>query len=110
MSMLAIAFALNYLSWALLCLGLPRHYQQHFARMPSTRRAHALRATGWFFAVLALVFGVAQWGWGIGSVVWSATWMLSAVGWVLLQPYFPRFARVVAPVLLVLATFCWLMP
>jgi len=110
MSLVLFEFALNYASWALLCLGLPRHYQQHFTNMPTTQRMRALRAAGWLLAALALPLGVAHWGWDIGSVVWFANWMLSAIVWVLLQSYFPGFARVFALVVLLLAAFCWLMP
>jgi hypothetical protein len=57
-----------------------------------------------------MALGIHQMGWGIGTVMWASTWMLAAIGWVLLQPYRPRLARALAPALLALAALCYLMP
>jgi hypothetical protein len=108
MTWACLALALNYLSWTLLCLGLPRHYQQHFGHVLSPARAHVLRLCGWLLALLALVLALRQHEPTIAVVIWAATWMLAAVIWVLLQPYRPRVARVLAPLLLALSLTVYL--
>jgi len=103
MSLALATFALDYLGWMLLCLGLPRHYREHFGALPPPHRARWLRAGGWLLCAAALAVAVAMAGWGIGAVTWAAAWMLAAVAWVLLQPLRPPFARALAPALLALA-------
>lgn len=110
MSPALVEFALNYLSWGLLCIGLPRHYSLHFGTPASTTQLRTLRNAGWLLAIAAMALGIHQMGWGIGTVMWASTWMLAAIGWVLLQPYRPRLARALAPALLALAALCYLMP
>lgn len=110
MSLALVEFALNYLSWGLLCVGLPRHYTQHFGTPTKAIHLRALRNAGWLLAIAAIALGIHQMGWDIGAVMWASTWMLAAIVWVLLQPYRPRLARVLAPTLLALAAFCYLMP
>ncbi len=87
-----ILLALNYSSWALLCLAVARHHRQHFGAEASVRRSRLLRLGGWLTTLAAWVIGVRWRGWDIGSVDWCASWMLAAIAWVLLQPYRPRFA------------------
>lgn len=85
--------ALDYLSWALLCLATQRAYRQHFGvALPRTRQ-YALRTGGIFAALLAYGFSVHATGWSFGSVNACAAWMLAAVAWVLLHTYRPRAAR-----------------
>jgi hypothetical protein len=91
-----IVLALNYSSWALLCLAVARHHRQHFGAEASPRRARLLRLSGWLATLAAWVISVRWRGWDIGSVDWCASWMLTAIAWVLLQPYRPRFARALA--------------
>lgn len=93
MTIWLILLALNYVSWALLCLAVARHYRQHFGAEASLRRARLLRLGGWLATLAAWVIAVRWHGWDIGSVDWCASWMLTAIAWVLLQPYRPRFAR-----------------
>ena len=85
--------ALNYLSWALLCLAVARYYRHHFSSEPSSTRRRVLRIVGWLTTLLAYVISVRSRGWDIGSVDWCASWMLTAIVWVLLQPYLPRVSR-----------------
>ena len=88
--------ALNYFSWALLCLATPRAYRQHFGSdLPRTRR-YALRAAGTLAALVACASSIHRDGWDIGSVNATAAWMLAAVAWVLLNTYRPRLARFLA--------------
>ncbi|GAB2561488.1 DUF3325 domain-containing protein [Dyella jejuensis] len=110
MSSIVAVFALDYLSWALLCLGLPRHYAGHFGVYPDARRARLLRFGGWLPAGMAWALSVDEWSWDIGTVAWATSWMVAAMGWVVLQPYRPRLARMLAPTLLVLAVLCRLSP
>ncbi len=93
MTIWLIVLALNYVSWALLCLAVARHHRQHFGAEASLRRARLLRLGGWLATLAAWVIAVRWHGWDIGSVDWCASWMLTAITWVLLQPYRPRFAR-----------------
>ena len=93
MTMWLSLLALNYLSWACLCLAVARHYRQHFGVDPSPLRNRVLRIIGWLTTLLAYAISVRWRGWDIGSVNWCASWMLAAIAWVLLQPYRPRFAR-----------------
>lgn len=85
--------ALNYLSWALLCLATQRAYRQHFGGEPSRKRQRLLRTSGWTVALLAYGCSVVAAGWSLGSVNACAAWMLAAVAWVLLHTYRPSAAR-----------------
>jgi hypothetical protein len=110
MNVFAAAFAFNYLSWALLCLGLPRYYRLHFGVEPGAARTRLLRVGGWLMIGAPLWLAIRRQGWDVGSVTWAATWMLSAIAWVLLQPYSPRLARAAAPLLFATAALCSWMP
>jgi hypothetical protein len=93
MNLFVSLLALDYAGWCLLCLGLPRHYRQHFGREPSAGLARLLRGGGWAVSLAALVLAVHALGAAFGAVAWTAAWMLAAIAWVLLQPYAPRLAR-----------------
>jgi hypothetical protein len=103
MTLYVIPLAINYLSWAMLALGLPRGYQQHYGTCPGIARTRLLRLGGWALALLALGLDVHWLGWGQGSVAWASIWMLAAMAWVLLQAWQPRASRWLAPLLLLLA-------
>jgi hypothetical protein len=103
MSGFLLALACNYLGWALLGLGLPRHYQQHYGAPPSPARARVLRLAGWATALLGLGLCWHRFDWGQGSVIWAAAWMLAAMGWILLQAWRPALGRWLAPALLLLS-------
>jgi hypothetical protein len=103
MNLFPLLLALDYAGWCLLCLGLPRHYHQHFGREPAPGLARLLRGGGWAVTLAALLLALRLQGAAFGTVAWCAAWMLAALAWVLLQPYAPRLARWGAAVLPVLA-------
>jgi hypothetical protein len=100
MSIFFYLLALSYAAWAALFLGVPRHYAHHFGTEPASAKVSVARASGWLLSLLGLLAGVAAMGWGMGSVAWAISWMLTAMVWTLLQAYRPRLARWLAALLL----------
>ncbi|CAD5106411.1 DUF3325 domain-containing protein [Zestomonas carbonaria] len=80
-----------------LCLGLERHYKQVWKRPSSTLR-RALRAAGWLALAASFAASVLAWGWAMGPVGWFGLISLAGFALVLLLPYAPRLAVVLAGV------------
>ena len=85
-------FALTYTGWAALCLSTSRHAREVLQREPSPLQRHLLRAAGWLALTVSLFLAAARTGWPIGTVEWFGTLTASAVSFVLLLSYYPRFA------------------
>lgn len=83
--MIMIALLLSLLGWALLSLGLPRHYKSVFGRDLPARQGRPLRAGGWTAIPAALALCITAYGWGEGPIFWASTLVLGALGWVLLM-------------------------
>ena len=85
-------FALTYTGWAALCLAMSRHGREVLQREPSPLQRHLLRAAGWLALTVSLLMAAARVGWPVGTVEWLGMLTASAVSFVLLLTYHPRFA------------------
>ncbi|WP_025109393.1 DUF3325 domain-containing protein [Pseudomonas sp. H1h] len=91
-----LALLLCYAGFTALCLSMPRHHDQLLGHKPSTRRARHLKLVGWLMLGCSLWAAVAANGWGFGLVDWFAVLMCSALALVLLMPYRPKLALMLA--------------
>ncbi|RBC00488.1 DUF3325 domain-containing protein [Pseudomonas sp. RSB 5.4] len=91
-----LALLLCYAGFTALCLSMPRHHDELLGRKPSARRGRGLKLFGWLMLGLSLWATVAANGWGLGLVDWFAVLMCSALALVLLMPYRPKLALVLA--------------
>ncbi|MDX1550615.1 MAG: DUF3325 domain-containing protein [Lysobacter spongiicola] len=83
--MVMIALLLSLLGWALLSLGLPRHYKSVIGCELPVHRARPLRAGGWTAMLAALALCIPAYGWGEGPIFWASALVLGALAWVLLM-------------------------
>lgn len=83
--MIALVFVISLLAWALLALGLARHYAAWFGPAPAPARRRALRVLGWLGLPAGWWLAVALRGYELGSVLWAAMLMLAALAWALLM-------------------------
>ena len=89
--------ALCYAGMAGLCLAMDRHHSQVWqARAPWRQRA--LRAAGWLLLAAAVWPCVQVWGGAVGPVLWCGMLSVGALLLVLLLPYRPRLAALLAAV------------
>lgn len=93
-----LALLMCYAGFAALCLSTDRHHGELLHSKPSPPRRRVLRVAGWLLLVLSVWPAVAASGWAQGLVEWSAVLMLSALLLVLLLPYRPRLALILAGV------------
>ena len=96
-----LALLMCYAGFTALCLSTDRHHGELLHSKPSARRRWALRVMGWLLLALSIWPAVTLAGWGQGLVEWCAVLMLSALLLVLLLPYRPRLALILAGVGLV---------
>ncbi|KAE9654864.1 DUF3325 domain-containing protein [Pseudomonas fluorescens] len=93
-----LALLMCYAGFTALCLATDRHHGELLHSKPSPRRRLGLRVAGWSLLAVALWPAVSVAGWGEGLVQWCAVLMLSALLLVLLLPYRPRLALILAGV------------
>jgi hypothetical protein len=93
-----LALMMCYAGFTALCLSTNRHHGELLHSKPSPARRLSLRATGWLLLVLSIWPAVTVTGWSQGLVEWCAVLMLSALLLVLLLPYRPRLALILAGV------------
>lgn len=93
-----LALLMCYSGFVALCLSTDRHHGELLHSKPSPRRRLGLRVAGWLLLTLAIWPAVAATGWSQGLVEWCAVLMLSALLLVLLLPYRPRLALMLAGV------------
>ncbi|CRN03506.1 hypothetical protein [Pseudomonas sp. 34 E 7] len=93
-----LALLLCYVGFTALCLATDRHHGELLRSKPTPARRLGLRALGWLLLTLSIWPAVAVTGWGQGLVEWCAVLMLSALLLVLLLPYRPRLALILAGV------------
>ena len=91
-----LALLMCYAGFTALCLATDRHHGELLHSKPSPRRRLGLRVAGWSLLAVALWPAVSVAGWGEGLVQWCAVLMLSALLLVLLLPYRPRLALILA--------------
>jgi nitrate reductase NapE component len=93
-----LALLMCYAGFTALCLSTDRHHGELLHSRPSPRRRIVLRVIGWLLLTVSIWPAVAVAGWGLGVVEWCAVLMLSALLLVLLLPYRPRLALLLAGV------------
>ena len=93
-----LACLLCYGAFTALCLSMDRHHADLLGRKLSPRLRPWLKLAGWLLLALSLWAAVSSTGWGLGLVEWCAVLMLSALLLVLLLPYRPRLALLLAGV------------
>lgn len=93
-----LALLMCYAGFTALCLSTDRHHGELLHSKPSARRRWVLRVMGWLLLALSIWPAVTLAGWGQGLVEWCAVLMLSALLLVLLLPYRPRLAMMLAGV------------
>jgi nitrate reductase NapE component len=91
-----LALLMCYAGFTALCLSTDRHHDELLHSKPSPRRRLGLRIAGWLVLTVSIWPAVAVAGWGLGLVQWCAVLMLSALLLVLLLPYRPRLALILA--------------
>ncbi|MBC3304766.1 DUF3325 domain-containing protein [Pseudomonas sp. SWRI18] len=93
-----LALLMCYAGFVALCLSTDRHHGELLHSKPSPRRRLGLRVLGGLLLTVAIWPAVTVAGWGQGLVQWCAVLMLSALLLVLLLPYRPRLALILAGV------------
>jgi hypothetical protein len=73
--------------FAALCLGMTRHYQEHFTHTPSSRRRRVLRAAGWLLLALSFAACVTGEGWQIGPLLWFGWLSVIGMALVFVRPW-----------------------
>ena len=91
-----LALLMCYAGFTALCLSTDRHHGELLHSKPSPRRRLGLRIAGWLGLTVSIWPAVAIAGWGLALVQWCAVLMLSALLLVLLLPYRPRLALILA--------------
>lgn len=93
-----LALLMCYAGFTALCLSTDRHHGELLHSKPSPPRRLTLRVAGWLLLALSMWPAVAASNWAQGVVEWCAVLMLSALLLVLLLPYRPRLALILAGV------------
>ncbi|WP_416364334.1 DUF3325 domain-containing protein [Pseudomonas sp. NFX183] len=93
-----LALLMCYAGFTALCLSTDRHHGELLHSKPSPPRRLTLRVAGWLLLVLSMWPAVTASNWAQGLVEWCAVLMLSALLLVLLLPYRPRLALILAGV------------
>lgn len=93
-----LALLMCYAGFTALCLSTDRHHGELLHSKPSPSRRLTLRVAGWLLLALSMWPAVAASNWAQGVVEWCAVLMLSALLLVLLMPYRPRLALILAGV------------
>jgi hypothetical protein len=88
MNLLALLLCL--LGLAALCLGMNKHYKEHFRHAPTLRRLRGLRTLGWLGLALAFAVCVAGWGWQIGPLLWFGWLSIIGMALVFARPWLRR--------------------
>ena len=91
-----LALLLCYAGFVALCLSLDRHHGELLHSKPTPIRRLGLRLGGWLLLIVSIWPAVFAAGWSQGLVQWCAVLMLSALLLVLLLPYRPRLALILA--------------
>ena len=92
----ALGLASSYAGMAGLCLAMDRHHEQVWGRDASALVRRLLRVAGVVLLAGGFATCLGAWGGAIGPVVWVGFLSAGALSLVLLLPYAPRFAGVLA--------------
>lgn len=103
------ALSLCFAAFALLCVGLPRHYAVLYgSERAAPRRLRGLRASGWALLALAFAAAVAAEGWNRGPLLWLGGLTVAGTALALgLLPYRPRALAPAVALSLLLALAGW---
>ena len=91
-----LALLMCYAGFTALCLSTDRHHGELLHSKLTSKRRLGLRLGGWLLLIAAIWPAVLAAGWSQGLVEWCAVLMLSALLLVLLLPYRPRLALILA--------------
>ncbi|CAH0276977.1 MULTISPECIES: DUF3325 domain-containing protein [Pseudomonas] len=91
-----LALLMCYAGFMALCLSTDRHHGELLHSKPTPIRRLGLRVGGWLLLGVSIWPSVLGAGWSQGLVEWCAVLMLSALLLVLLLPYRPRLALILA--------------
>ena len=91
-----LALLMCYAGFTALCLSTDRHHGELLHSKPTPIRRLGLRLGGWLLLIVSIWPAVFAAGWSQGLVQWCAVLMLSALLLVLLLPYRPRLALILA--------------
>ena len=91
-----LALMMCYAGFTALCLSTDRHHGELLHSKPTAIRRLGLRVGGWLLLGVSIWPSVLGAGWSQGLVEWCAVLMLSALLLVLLLPYRPRLALILA--------------
>jgi hypothetical protein len=104
-----IELALSYNGLLALCLAMPKHYRQVFARSPGNTPVHLFRLGGGLSLSTSLAAAGATNGWSFGPVEWIGMVAVTGLALVFMLPYVPRLVAwlglavlVAAPILMLL--------
>lgn len=91
------AVTLAYAGMTGLSLAMPRHYEQVTGRrvLPPSRR-YTFRILGWLLLILAAVSCIQAWGAAVGTVIWFGFLTVGGLLIILLLPWLPRLATLIA--------------
>jgi len=92
----ALGLATSYAGMTGLCLAMDRHHDQVWGRDASPLVRRLLRIGGIVLLAGGFLLCIGAWGGAIGPVVWVGFLSAGALSLVLLLPYAPRFAGVLA--------------
>ncbi|MGR3888081.1 DUF3325 domain-containing protein [Pseudomonas sp. 1152_12] len=93
-----LALLMCYAGFTALCLSTDRHHGELLHSKPSSARRLTLRAVAGLLLALSIAPAMVVSGLAQGLVEWCAVLMLSALLLVLLLPYRPRLALILAGV------------
>ncbi len=91
-----LAGLLMYAGLTALSLAMDRHHRQVWLRAPDSKTVLVLRVTGICLLAISLLASVRAAGQALGLVAWFGVLPLAGVLLVLLLPYAPRTAGVLA--------------
>ena len=85
-----VAPLIIFLGFAALCLGVGKHYKEHFTHTPSPWRRRVLRASGWLSLALSFAACVTGKGWQIGPLLWFGWLSVIGMALVFIRPWLLR--------------------
>ena len=78
------------LGFAALCLGVEKHYREHWRASASRRLLRCLRVLGWLLLTLPFAACVAGEGWQIGPLLWVGWLSVIGMALVFVRPWLVR--------------------
>ena len=104
-----MSVALCYAAMSGLSLAMPRHLMDVTDRRVTATQIRVLRCTASLVLILAYLPMWQVWGAGTGFVVWVSVLSVTSIVLVLLLSYWPKWAVRIAFLMMLAASFLWLM-